>query len=51
MYQEWPVREPRPVYKNPTEKLLVTGQRVIDTFSLAKGGAAAIPGGFGTGKT
>ncbi|MEA4960880.1 V-type ATP synthase subunit A [Lutispora sp.] len=53
MYQEWPVREPRPVFKrNPIEKLLVTGQRVIDTFfPLAKGGTAAIPGGFGTGKT
>ncbi|MCG0275322.1 MAG: V-type ATP synthase subunit A [Thermosediminibacteraceae bacterium] len=53
MYQEWPVREPRPVAKRlPIEKLLVTGQRVIDTFfPLAKGGTAAIPGGFGTGKT
>lgn len=53
MYQEWPVRVPRPVSKrNPIEKLLVTGQRVIDTFfPLAKGGTAAIPGGFGTGKT
>jgi V/A-type H+-transporting ATPase subunit A len=53
MYQEWPVREPRPVYRrNPVERLLVTGQRVIDTFfPLAKGGTAAIPGGFGTGKT
>ncbi len=53
MYQEWPVRVPRPVLKrNPIGKLLVTGQRVIDTFfPLAKGGTAAIPGGFGTGKT
>jgi len=53
MYQEWPVRQPRPVVQRiPIEKLLVTGQRVIDTFfPLAKGGTAAIPGGFGTGKT
>jgi len=51
--QEWPVRTPRPVARRmPIEKLLVTGQRVIDTFfPLAKGGTAAIPGGFGTGKT
>lgn len=53
MYQEWPVRQPRPVVQRiPIEKLLMTGQRVIDTFfPLAKGGTAAIPGGFGTGKT
>jgi len=53
MYQEWPVRQPRPVVQRiPIEKLLVTGQRVIDTFfPLAKGGTAAVPGGFGTGKT
>jgi V/A-type H+-transporting ATPase subunit A len=53
MYQEWPVRQPRPIIQRmPIEKLLVTGQRVIDTFfPLAKGGTAAIPGGFGTGKT
>jgi V/A-type H+-transporting ATPase subunit A len=53
MYQEWPVRQPRPVAQRmPIEKLLVTGQRVIDTFfPLAKGGTAGIPGGFGTGKT
>lgn len=52
-YQEWPVRTPRPVKKrNPIQKPLATGQRVIDTFfPLAKGGTAAIPGGFGTGKT
>ena len=51
--QEWPVRQPRPVWQRmPLEKLLITGQRVIDTFfPLAKGGTAAIPGGFGTGKT
>ncbi|EYE88974.1 ATP synthase subunit A [Fervidicella metallireducens AeB] len=53
MYQEWPVRSPRPVNKRmPIEKPLVTGQRVVDTFfPIAKGGTAAIPGGFGTGKT
>ncbi|MCX7884335.1 MAG: V-type ATP synthase subunit A [Caloramator sp.] len=53
MYQEWPVRTPRPVKKRmPIEKPLITGQRVIDTFfPVAKGGTAAIPGGFGTGKT
>lgn len=53
MLQEWPVRMPRP-YKKRMElnEPLVTGQRVIDTlFPIAKGGAAAIPGGFGTGKT
>ena len=53
MCQEWPIRKPRPVAKRmPIEKLLITGQRVIDTFfPLAKGGTAGIPGGFGTGKT
>lgn len=53
MFQEWPVRQPRPtIERMAIEKLLVTGQRVIDTFfPLAKGGTAAIPGGFGTGKT
>lgn len=53
MYQEWPVRTPRPVReRKPISKLLITGQRVIDTFfPIAKGGTAAIPGGFGTGKT
>ncbi|WP_036224517.1 V-type ATP synthase subunit A [Mesoaciditoga lauensis] len=53
MYQKWPVRLPRPVKKRlaPSEPL-ITGQRVIDTFfPLSKGGTAAIPGGFGTGKT
>lgn len=53
MLQQWPVRQPRP-YKKRMEltEPLVTGQRVIDTlFPVAKGGAAAIPGGFGTGKT
>lgn len=51
--QKWPIRTPRPTAKRlPADKPLVTGQRVIDTvFPIAKGGAAAIPGGFGTGKT
>ena len=51
--RKWPIRTPRPISKRlPPEKPLITGQRVIDTlFPLAKGGAAAIPGGFGTGKT
>lgn len=53
MMQKWPVRKGRP-YKakiNPVEPML-TGQRVIDTFfPVAKGGAAAIPGPFGAGKT
>ena len=53
MKQEWPIKQARPYLKRqPISKPLVTGQRVIDTmFPLAKGGAAAIPGGFGTGKT
>ncbi|HAE61489.1 MAG TPA: V-type ATP synthase subunit A [Eubacteriaceae bacterium] len=53
MYHEWPVRNPRPVReRKEIEKLLVTGQRVLDMFfPLAKGGTCAIPGGFGTGKT
>ena len=53
LIQRWPIRVPRPVReRRPIEELLVTGQRVIDTlFPLAKGGAVAIPGGFGTGKT
>ena len=53
MYHHWPVRRPRP-YRDrllPDEPL-VTGQRVIDgLFPISKGGVAAIPGGFGTGKT
>ncbi len=53
MYQEWPVRVPRPVKERlPINKLLATGQRILDIFfPIAKGGTAAIPGGFGTGKT
>lgn len=52
-YQEWPVRQPRPVLERLLlERPLITGQRVLDMFfPLAKGGTAAIPGGFGTGKT
>lgn len=53
LVQRWPVRKARPTAQRlaPTEPL-VTGQRVIDTlFPLAKGGTAAVPGGFGTGKT
>ena len=51
--QKWPIRTPRPAKSRlPISVPLVTGQRVIDTmFPIAKGGAAAIPGGFGTGKT
>lgn len=47
------IRTPRPVQTRlPAQRPLITGQRVIDTlFPIAKGGAAAIPGGFGTGKT
>ena len=53
LMQEWPVRVPRPFKRRlPLERPLITGQRVIDIFfPIAKGGAAAIPGGFGTGKT
>lgn len=53
MYQEWPVRVPRKIKNRlQIDKLLTTGQRVLDIFfPLAKGGATAIPGGFGTGKT
>jgi len=53
MMQKWPVRKGRP-YKEklPPEAPLITGQRVIDTlFPLAKGGVAAVPGPFGSGKT
>lgn len=51
--QRWPIRIPRPTAERlPLSRPLITGQRVIDTvFPIAKGGAAAIPGGFGTGKT
>ena len=51
--QKWPIRIPRPTLKRyPASRPLVTGQRILDTmFPIAKGGTAAIPGGFGTGKT
>lgn len=50
---KWPIRTPRPISKRlPCTVPLITGQRVIDTLlPVAKGGTAAIPGGFGTGKT
>lgn len=53
LYHKWPVRMQRPVkQRKPIDRLLVTGQRVLDVFfPIAKGGTAALPGGFGTGKT
>ncbi len=51
--QKWPIRTPRPVLKKmPADVPLITGQRVIDTLlPISKGGTAAVPGGFGAGKT
>ncbi|MCL2564694.1 MAG: V-type ATP synthase subunit A [Defluviitaleaceae bacterium] len=51
--QRWSIRVPRPILaRKSIHKPLITGQRVLDTmFPIAKGGAAAVPGGFGTGKT
>lgn len=51
--QKWPIRVPRPTAKRqPIDRPLLTGQRILDSlFPIAKGGTAAIPGGFGTGKT
>ena len=51
--QKWPIRKPRPIAKRREVTVpLITGQRIVDTMlPVAKGGAAAIPGGFGTGKT
>ncbi len=51
--QKWPIRTPRPAQQRMLiQRPLITGQRVIDTIlPIAKGGTAAIPGGFGTGKT
>ncbi len=51
--QKWPIRQPRPVSERlMISRPLITGQRIIDTIlPIAKGGTAAIPGGFGTGKT
>ena len=53
LVQKWPIRVPRPINKRlPSTVPLITGQRIIDTIlPIAKGGTAAIPGGFGTGKT
>lgn len=53
MAQKWPIRVPRPIsHRESPKEPLITGQRIIDSmFPLAKGGTAAIPGGFGTGKT
>jgi len=52
-YQIWPVRQPRPFKKRmASDEILITGQRIFDTFfPIAKGGVAAVPGPFGTGKT
>jgi len=51
--QKWPIRVPRPITERlPASIPLITGQRVLDTlFPISKGGTAAIPGGFGAGKT
>ncbi len=53
MVQRWPIKKARPISERlPINRPLITGQRVIDTLApIAKGGTAAIPGGFGTGKT
>jgi len=53
LYNRWPVRRPRPVQdRRPGDRPLITGQRILDTlFPVARGSRAAIPGGFGTGKT
>lgn len=53
MVQRWPIRIPRPARRRfPSDRPLITGQRILDTlFPIAKGGTAAVPGGFGTGKT
>ncbi|MHA2099320.1 MAG: V-type ATP synthase subunit A, partial [Candidatus Kariarchaeaceae archaeon] len=51
-FQEWPVRIPRPFKKRlASDEILITGQRIFDTFfPISKGGVAAVPGPFGTGK-
>ncbi len=53
MMHRWPVREPRPVLQRlPPDRPMLTGQRILDAlFPVARGGRAALPGGFGTGKT
>jgi V/A-type H+/Na+-transporting ATPase subunit A len=52
-FHRWPIREVRPVRERlPSDEPMITGQRVLDTlFPVARGGRAALPGGFGTGKT
>ena len=52
-FHRWPVRQARPITRRlPAEEPMITGQRILDTlFPVARGGQAAIPGGFGTGKT
>lgn len=52
-FQYWPVRQARPVLERlPSDEPMITGQRILDTlFPVARGGRAALPGGFGTGKT
>ncbi len=52
-FHRWPVRQTRPVRERlPADEPMITGQRILDTlFPVARGGQAAIPGGFGTGKT
>ena len=53
LFHDWPVRRPRPVRaRNAADEPLVTGQRVLDAvFPVTRGSSAAVPGGFGTGKT
>ena len=53
LIQKWPIRTSRPIKERKETNIpLITGQRIIDTlFPVAKGGTAAVPGGFGTGKT
>lgn len=52
-FHRWPIREVRPVRERlPSDEPMITGQRILDTlFPIARGGRAALPGGFGTGKT
>jgi V/A-type H+/Na+-transporting ATPase subunit A len=52
-FHRWPIRQARPVRERlPADEPMITGQRILDTlFPVARGGQAAIPGGFGTGKT
>ena len=52
-FQSWPIRIPRPAKARlPADEPMITGQRILDTlFPVARGGRAALPGGFGTGKT